>query len=566
MLQKGSWPDNPFPFKLVNLCIHLLNGLLVYQLARVVARACRPEQDQARTTLVALLAAAAWLLNPIQLSGVTLVVQRMTLLMAFFLLLGLLAYLHGLLSEHATPMRRGLWMALGLWFCMGLSFLCKQNGILLPLFALVLDATVLREYVTRLPGGLQRWRRLLIWPIVAFVVGFLIWTGWKSWGHSGIRDFTEGQRLLTEPRIVWDYISRIFAPHFGVYGLYHDAYTVSRTTTSPWTTLPALLSVIAIGLAGWASRKRWPLFALAVLWYLGGQIIESSTVMLELYFEHRNYTPSIGLFLAAAIAIGGIRHDSRRKLALIASGIWVIACCITTGLSAQVYRSADRLAQAWAQQQPRSVRAQTMLANRLTLHGRPLAATQVIDKVRQFHPRDTGLAEVHLYLDCMDGKATRAEVSRLKHLFATAPWSRSGYSYMKQLRIVAQSGRCRVLDEAAWKRLADTMLANHAYARHGITAGYLHYQLSKLAVAQGNLDEAVSQLQATYRNDPNANIPRLQAKYLASAGLYKQAIDVLQSTNYARLPLLRRLLVNDRAINAEDIATLRKRETRTATL
>jgi|UniRef100_UPI00262A8DB5 hypothetical protein len=49
----------------------------------------------------------------------------------------------------------------------------------------------------------------------------------------------------------------------------------------------------------------------------------------------------------------------------------------------------------------------------------------------------------------------------------------------------------------------------------------------------------------------------MEAKYLVSAGLYKQAIATLEDTNYARLPLLRRLLVNDRAINAEDIARIR---------
>src|SRR5690242_19300924 len=29
---KASWPDHSFPFKLVNLIIHVLNGLLVYRL------------------------------------------------------------------------------------------------------------------------------------------------------------------------------------------------------------------------------------------------------------------------------------------------------------------------------------------------------------------------------------------------------------------------------------------------------------------------------------------------------------------------------------------------------
>jgi hypothetical protein len=53
---------------------------------------------------------------------------------------------------------------------------------------------------------------------------------------------------------------------------------------------------------------------------------------------------------------------------------------------------------------------------------------------------------------------------------------------------------------------------------------------------------------------------RLQAKYLASAGLYDQAIATLKHANYSRLPLLRRLLVNDRAINGQDIKILRQQQ------
>lgn len=560
LLQKASWPDHPFPFKLVNLGIHLLCGLLVYRLVLVVARAYRRDAEAWRARLAALLATAAWLLNPIQLSGVTLVVQRMTLLMALFLLLGLLAYLHGLLREDASPGRRGAWMLLGLWVCMGLGFLSKENGILLPLLALVLDATVLRTYVARLPRGLLWWRRLLIWPVVAFVLLYLIHAGWTQWGQSYNRDFTEGQRLLTEPRILWDYISRIFLPRFGVYGLYHDGYTVSRTLVSPWTTLPALLSVVAAGVAGIALRKRWPLLSLALLWYLGGQLLESSSVMLELYFEHRNYTPSIGVFMAAAIAIAGIATMQRRKLALLASGVWIAACCITTGLSARVYQSEGRLAVAWASQQPRSIRAQTMLANQLYQHGNVAAATRVVEKAQKIHPRDTGLAEVKLYMDCLSGTASTAQIDALERLFAHAPYSASGWNNMEQLRLMAQSGRCPALDPATWTTLANALLANPAYAGNGISAGFLHYQLSELAVAQGNLEQAITQLKAAYRNDPDANIPRLEAKYLASAGLYDEAIKTLQNVDYSRLPLLRRLLVNDRAINAEAIAVLRKQQ------
>src|SRR5690348_17020504 len=117
LLQKASWPSHPFPFRLVNVGIHLFNGALVFALARRIARHWLPNQTAPdsfgnRADIAAYLAAAAWLLNPIQLSGVVLIVQRMTLLMATFTLLGLLAYMRGLLRTELSALRRGMWMIL----------------------------------------------------------------------------------------------------------------------------------------------------------------------------------------------------------------------------------------------------------------------------------------------------------------------------------------------------------------------------------------------------------------------------------------------------------------------
>ena len=558
LLQKAAWPDHPFPFHLVNLGIHLLNGVLVYLLAARLLRAwldgVRP--DSPRVWLPATFAAAIWLINPIQIAGVVLVVQRMNLMMALFLLLGLLAYLRGLLGEEASPRTRGAWMLLGLGVCMVLSFLSKENGILLPLYALVLDATVLSAFVARLPRPLLWWRRALIWPVVLFVLGYLLWQVPTHWGQPGIRDFTVGERLLTEPRILLNYLGKIFLPHFGNYGLYHDGYTVSRGPFSPWTTLPAILIVLALVATAIIRRRRWPLFALAVLWYFGGQLLESSSIMLELYFEHRNYTPLIGLVLAVAMAVAGMAPGQLRRLVTLLAGLWLVTCGLTTALSARVYASPDRLAATWSRAQPHSIRAQSYLADRLYKHGRLQAALAVVNRVSQRYPENSLLAENRVYLKCMQGTLGKADMNQLEAILRTSPFDRGGFDNMSTLRELSFSGRCPALNPETWLHLTDILLANPAYGKNGIAAGFLHYQRHLWAVSKGNLAMAIHELKQAYQVDPDANIPRLEAKYLISAGLYDQAIDVLEHTNYSRLPLLRRLLVNDRAINAADIARI----------
>ncbi|PXV58207.1 hypothetical protein SAMN04487785_105234 [Dyella jiangningensis] len=561
LLQKSSWPSHPFPFRLINVSIHLLNGALVFALVRRVSHhwlsgRLTADSLEGRACLTACIAAAAWLLNPIQLSGVVLVVQRMTLLMAMFMLLGLLAYTRGLLAGQKPIWQRGAWMVLGLGVCMGLAFLSKENGILLPIYALVLDATLLRTDVQRLPSTLSWLRRLLIWPAVLFVLSYLLWTLFSEWEHTGTRDFTIGQRLLTEPRILLDYLGKIFLPRFGLYGLYHDGYPVSRSLFSPWSTLPALLTTIGALIAALASYRRWPLFALAVLWYLGGQLLESSTVMLELYFEHRNYMPLIGPVMALALIVARQPQGRQQRMLYMASCIWLMACCITTALSAGAYASEDRLALVWANTQPDSVRAQTYLAERLYKHRQLDATRQVLDKAIQLHPNTPSLAEDRVLVQCAQGDLTQNDLDKLIVLLRTARFDQSGLESIETLRAAATQGSCPALTSDAWLSITSALLSNPLYVNNRFATGYLHYQRHFWAVSQGDLNMAIHELEATYQNDPDANIPRLEAQYLASAHLYDQAVDVLSNTDYHRLPLLRRLLVDDRSINAADIAAI----------
>jgi hypothetical protein len=74
---------DPRAFKLTNIAIHLLNGVLVFLLAgallRTPALAGRlGDSGRDWRPFIALLCAAIWLLHPLQLTSVLYVVQRMT--------------------------------------------------------------------------------------------------------------------------------------------------------------------------------------------------------------------------------------------------------------------------------------------------------------------------------------------------------------------------------------------------------------------------------------------------------------------------------------------------------
>jgi hypothetical protein len=238
---------------------------------------------------------------------------------------------------------------------------------------------------------------------------------------------------------------------------------------------------------------------------------------------------------------------------------------LTTALSARTYSSADRLALTWANTSPHSIRAQTFLIERLAQHGQLRPALDVADRTATEYPHNSGIAEARVYLLCLQGTLHEADINDLDRVLKTAPFDRAGFSNMEQLRDLAFSHQCPALTPAQWWALSDTLLANPAYGRDGVASGFLHYQRHFWAVSKGDLALAIGELQAAYLRDPDAEIPRLEAKYLASAGLYAQAIETLQHTDYRRLPLLRRLLVDDRAINQAAIATIQRMQAKDAT-
>jgi hypothetical protein len=560
LLQKEDWPGSPFPFKLVNLGLHLSCGCLVFLLTRNLSQSFVADSEATPRAgthdLAALLASTAWLLNPMALSGVVLVVQRMTLLMALFILLGLLAYVRGIRNVNLPPLRRAIWISTGLGLCTTLSFLSKENGILLPVYALVLDTTLLRTEVARLPRSLQWLRRLIIWPVTLFLGGYLLRAGFNAWGQSGSHDFTLGERLLTEPRVLFTYVGNTLLPRFGVYGLYHDDFTVSHSLLSPFSTALCIALLVAVAVAGFVSTTRRPLLALAILWYLAGHLIESSTVMLELYFEHRNYVPLIGVMMAIGIGITRVHVPANRKLIQLGYGTWVFACCLATALSARVYASENLLATAWAQEQPGSARAQIYLAGLLTQNGHLDQALRIVSTAQERHPQNAGLAVNRIFLLCKMGALRTSDMDELDRMLRTAPFDRAAFENMQTLRELAFSKHCPALDDARWKNSADMLLSNPAYGSNGVANGSIHYQKHLWAVQHGDLNMAIGELDAAYLADPDPNIPRLQAKYLVSAGLQDQAVAILRGTDTRRLPLLRRVLVNDKAINDATIADI----------
>lgn len=294
---------DPVPMKLTNICIHVLNSLLVLWLARLLLRtliSAQPTSNPSRGDWIALFISAAWALHPINLMAVLFVVQRMEALSHTFVLLGLGLYVTARLHQAQG---RQAWALLGfaLVGCTVLGALAKESAVLLPLYALCLEFCFFKFTVAgNQSDGRLRWVFVAVLLVPALLA--LAWLLPKAMapGAFASRSFTLSERLLTEPRVLLDYLHWLVLPDLGQLSLYHDDYLPSRGFLSPPSTLLGVLAIPALfAMACWIRNTR-PLSALGILWFLSAHVLTAGFIPLELVFEHRNYFASLGVCIVFA--------------------------------------------------------------------------------------------------------------------------------------------------------------------------------------------------------------------------------------------------------------------------
>jgi len=309
--------------KWTNVGIHLLNGLLIFILLRLLLgqyRRLRPETSEQTCEWAAVAITAAWLLAPINLTAVLYTIQRMTSLAATFSLLGLIAFLLGRrrLYVEGRDTRGWIWMLATALVFTPLAVFSKEIGALTLLYAMVIEWTLfgLRQADGRRARGVIAYFSLFLLVPALLALIWLLPSELHA-SHWAVRPFTLGERLLTEGRVLCHYVWWTLVPDISSLTLFHDAFPVSHGLFRPWNTLPAWAGIGVLLAAGLLARRRYPLIALGLLWFLAGQVMTASFIPLELVFEHRQYLPSLGLYTAVlgtvAVLVG--KHPRRRLAA-----------------------------------------------------------------------------------------------------------------------------------------------------------------------------------------------------------------------------------------------------------
>ena len=322
----GTAPLDPLPFHLVNVAIHLLNGWLLYHVVSMLLARRRPDHISSFSpSTLAAIAAALWLVHPLQSQAVSYVYQRIELLAACSALATAAAFLKAAASPRPLP-----WLAAAVLAC-GLGMACKEWVVVVPIVILLLDRAFLaasfREVIARRGG----WHLALFatWPILFAVVALER----HRYPEAGFSPWQSLVYAANQPVVILWYLSRLVIP----VGLSIDHGAVLRQDVLGGDAWLLLLAGGALALAGWAvvALPRRPAAAFSILAFLLLLAPTSSLLPVQdVCVEHRMY-------LAAAIPITAavVLVASHTQVLLPVAATAVVVLATLTAARNIVYRS-----------------------------------------------------------------------------------------------------------------------------------------------------------------------------------------------------------------------------------
>jgi hypothetical protein len=530
LLDARDWPASPFALKRTSLVIHLINGLLLggllWRLGGLLMLAHRAR------AMGAWLGSTLWMLHPLFASTVLYVVQREAILPATFALLGMHAWLAGR-EKFSRGTSGRTWIVVGISLFTVLAFLSKANGALVPLLVVLIEACV--PPVAHHPRTYLRWLFATCVPWIFAVALGLFWFAYRGIDNASpsYRGWTVGQRLLTEPTILWTYVGQLGLVVRIAGSVFHDQYPAASSLFDPTWTLPAILACGGAIAWAWCYRRKQPALCLAVLFYFGGHLIESTSIPLELYFEHRNYLPAMLLFWPIGVALGGW---SRAFIgAVISVTLAVVLGTITLGF-AKLWDDPTTQALTWAAEAPESARAQAYAAQiegSAGFPGRGLLRLEA--RLGQF-AAEPQVALAILDLHCQLGAVDPAAVAFAETSLQIAPRDpgRLLLTWFSRAIGVAHEGSCKGLDEMALELLLERASSNpHIASLPGRMQDIEHIR-GELALADGNTELARTHFDAALRLAPTPQTALEQAAALGRANAPRLALGHLDL--YAQLP------------------------------
>lgn len=326
---------NVFGYHLVNLALHIANGILLYfilfwTINRInPAKPCNSSNtinptnpintSNAINFRIPLYASLIFIAHPIQTQAVTYIVSRSSVLATTFYLLALLLFMRafmqraqgeGTLAQPSTPYLGGAFIA----SCLAMG--TKQIAATLPVMLLIYDYYFISK------GNLKTLKshyksHLFIFSTIAIVIYLSLsgLTEYISFDYAqGVpmpqtEPVTSFQYFLTQLHVIPYYIKLLFIPTN--LNLDYD-WPITRSIdfqTVLYFVMLTLLFFIAVFLF-----RRARLISFGIIWFFVTLSVTSSFIVIyDVIFEHRLYLPSVGFATVSAFLISKISELNVKK-------------------------------------------------------------------------------------------------------------------------------------------------------------------------------------------------------------------------------------------------------------
>jgi predicted negative regulator of RcsB-dependent stress response len=373
--------DDAFGYHVVNLVLHLANGLLLFLVLRRWTGTIGGVEDASREWLAAA-GAALFLLHPMQTEAVSYIASRSEALSVFFAY-GALVLFAGREEEGVSWPRAAGILALFL-----LAAATKEHVFAAVGVMLLADWYWRSEFSLRAMA--RDWR--LFGPMIAggLAAAFYLWGILKGNLTAGLsaQGTTPLQYFATQCKVIWHYV-RLIALPFGQ-NIDH-AMPLSRPFGDAASVLGAVM-LIATAAAAFVMRKKAPLASFGWLAFLILLTPTSSFVPIaDAMAERRVYLPFVGIALIAAQVL--LRIQPAKRAMFAAAGVAAL-CLGLTWQRNQVYTSAEAMWSDSAAKNPANGRAQFQYAHALYALGRCQESSEHYALAAK-----NGVTDYTLYLD-----------------------------------------------------------------------------------------------------------------------------------------------------------------------
>lgn len=525
-LQAEHWFSNPYPFKLANVLIHFVNAVLFYGCSYLVAGFIGVE-DRKRA-IFAGLCCTWWLFLPLSASTIFYVVQRMTLLAGTFTLIGLLGFLYAVSIGCERHFKRERWIAtVSVLLGYFLGVLSKENAIMLGVFVCVLYLSLIRSGLGAQKKWWDKWVALFAVAPLMLLFTYLVLDSRYLSGY-GVRDFSPIERVMTEWRILWDYLLKILYPSPSRINLFNDDVLVSRGLFNPFNTLSAGLAWLVLIIIAWRKRAIAPYILFGLAWFLGGHLLESTIVGLELYFEHRNYIPSIGIILAAVWFIfilwdraEGMNTGNVKIVAKASIGVVVLVC---SGWYMMVF-SAE--VDAWKDQKsftmsalldrPNSLRANQEAASYLASSGDYRGSTLLLYEIDSRWPDYPGTYAWLMFLKCVDRNVVLPSREDLTIRFSEGKFDLGTGTAFNEMYRIKQNGACENLSWDDYRYWLSLVIKNPNFPGFGRKKNLLRLTVFSY-MAEARWADALEALNVLSERGAGIDMLKLKVELLSLVG------------------------------------------------